>query len=470
MSFIAMKKLLKPCLSAVLLVGLMSVISCGDDDGDDGPLLSKRNDILSLTLEGGCFGGNVTGQIDEDNSTIRATVPFGTVITDLAPTIKFSEKATIEPALETGQDFTTPVTYTVTAEDGTEQDWLVIISVATEGTAPQLTLSDPVWAFTAFDGTLPGWFTRNGEDGIAYGNGHVYVTFNHDQVQVLNPDDKGKVLRQLDVTGITGGSLKLSGIQTSDDGSILACNVVDHNGSGTATFKIYRWATETSTPEVYLEYEVSDVVRIGDNLSVIGDVTGDAVIYTAYGRNFSAGDRGADVYRWEVTGGVLNETPTITRSNDFGITGLGSRAHATALSVDDDVVWVNGNDIDVATLSLTDGSIQSQLPNENRDLVDFFYNNFVLFDLCDKTIIASVFPRSANESRLLVIDATNGLGNVTSDEVMYSGDFVQGNTTDNADASGSVTYNKVNDTEVEIYILITNQALAKFRLTLEVGG
>ncbi len=469
MSFNAMKKVSNIFLSVIFLLGIMAIVSCGDDDGDDGPLLSKRKEITSFELEGGCLGGNVTGDINGDNFTVRATVPFGTDVTTLAPMIGISQEASVQPTSETPQDFTTPVVYTVTAEDGTTQDWTVIITVAGEDSQPVLTLSSAVWALTTFQGTLPDWFTSNGEDGIAYGNDHVYASFNHDQIKFLDPAN-GDSRGDLDMTGVDGGSLKISDVETSADGSILACNVVDHNGNGTATFKIYRWASETSAPEVYLEYEVSDVVRLGDNLSVIGDVTGDAVIYTAYGRNFSAGQRGADVYRWEVTGGILNETPTIIRSSDFGLSGLGSRAHATALSVDDDVVWVNGNDVDVATLSLTDGSIQQQLPNENRDLVDFFYNNFVVFNLCDRTVIASVFPRSANESRLLVIDVTNGLDNVTADEVIYSEDFVQGNTTDNADASGNVTYNKVSESEAEVYILITNQALAKFRLTLEAGS
>ncbi|TRX52198.1 DUF4623 domain-containing protein [Fulvivirga sp. M361] len=464
-----MNKICKNVFALLSLIAMSLLISCGDDDGEDSPLLSKRKEVVSLELDGGCAGGNVSGEINEGNFTVRATVPFGTDVTALAPVIAISEKATIQPASETAQDFTTPVNYTITAEDGSTQVWIVIVEIAGEDTKPKLTLSDPVWEFNAFKGNLPPWFTSNGEDGIAFGNDHVYVVFNQDQVKILDASN-GDAIGDLDMTGISGGSLNLSDVETSADGSILACNVVDHNGSGTATFKIYRWATETSSPEVYLEYEVSDVVRLGDNFSVLGDVTGTAVIYSAYGRNFSAGARGADVYRWEVTEGTLNETPQIIKSNDFGITGLGSRAHATAVDVDDDAVWVNGNDVDVAKLSLADGSIQEQLPNDSRDLVDFFYNNFVLFELCDKTVMASVFPRSANESRLLIIDVTDGLDNVTSAEVIYSGDFVQGNTTDNADASGNVTYNKVSESEAEVYILITNQALAKFTLTLEVGG
>ncbi len=61
---------------------------------------------------------------------ITGSVPYGTDLTALVPSIIISDGAVINPASGAVTDFSTPLTYTVTAEDGTTfQDWLVIIQV-----------------------------------------------------------------------------------------------------------------------------------------------------------------------------------------------------------------------------------------------------------------------------------------------------------------------------------------------------
>jgi len=72
---------------------------------------------------------DVTGVIDEGVKTITLTVPFGTEITALVPTIVHTG-ASISPASGTAQDFTSPVTYTVTAEDASTQAYLVTVTEA----------------------------------------------------------------------------------------------------------------------------------------------------------------------------------------------------------------------------------------------------------------------------------------------------------------------------------------------------
>jgi hypothetical protein len=70
-----------------------------------------------------------SGNIDEAAKTATVTVPYGTSLAGLTPTIKVSTGATSSPA--TAQDFTSPVTYTVTAEDGTaRQSYAVTVYVA----------------------------------------------------------------------------------------------------------------------------------------------------------------------------------------------------------------------------------------------------------------------------------------------------------------------------------------------------
>lgn len=81
--------------------------------------------------------------IDPALHTVTAAVPFGTDITALVPTIEVSGGATIDPASDVALDFTSPVTYTVTAEDGIEEQvWTVTV---TEGLASSET---DITAFT----------------------------------------------------------------------------------------------------------------------------------------------------------------------------------------------------------------------------------------------------------------------------------------------------------------------------------
>lgn len=62
--------------------------------------------------------------------TVAITVASGTVVTSLEPTIEVSLGASLEPNSGVAQDFTAAKTYTVQAADGTEQAWVVTVTVA----------------------------------------------------------------------------------------------------------------------------------------------------------------------------------------------------------------------------------------------------------------------------------------------------------------------------------------------------
>ena len=71
----------------------------------------------------------VTGTITEANHTIALTVPYGTNVSALVPTIT-TTGASVSPASGVAHDFTSPRTYTVTAADGTTQAYAVTVTVA----------------------------------------------------------------------------------------------------------------------------------------------------------------------------------------------------------------------------------------------------------------------------------------------------------------------------------------------------
>ncbi|MCG8701910.1 MAG: T9SS type A sorting domain-containing protein, partial [Bacteroidales bacterium] len=57
-------------------------------------------------------------------------VAAGTNVSSLTPTISVSDKASVDPASGVSRDFSGVVTYTVTAEDLSTQEWTVNLSVA----------------------------------------------------------------------------------------------------------------------------------------------------------------------------------------------------------------------------------------------------------------------------------------------------------------------------------------------------
>ena len=90
---------------------------------------SSEKSITAFSFDG--LTPVVQATIDDVNHTIMLTVPKGTNVTKLTPTITVSNNATVSPASGAQQDFTNPVTYTVTAQDSSTQAYTVTVTVST---------------------------------------------------------------------------------------------------------------------------------------------------------------------------------------------------------------------------------------------------------------------------------------------------------------------------------------------------
>ena len=105
-------------LAALLLV---SVMAC-TNGGDNGSSASSAKAVTAFTLDG------VVGTVDEAGKTIAVTMPFGTVVTALIPTITLTG-ASISPSSGVAQDFTAPVDYTVTEANGSTEIYTVTVTM-----------------------------------------------------------------------------------------------------------------------------------------------------------------------------------------------------------------------------------------------------------------------------------------------------------------------------------------------------
>jgi Fibronectin type III domain. len=118
-------------------------------------LPGSEKDITAFTISGQSGSTTISG------TTIAVTMPFGTDVTALTPAITLSTGASVSPTSGTAQDFTSPVTYTVTAADASTKAYTVTVTVApaTAPDAPQTFTATPgngkvalSWAAPAGDG------------------------------------------------------------------------------------------------------------------------------------------------------------------------------------------------------------------------------------------------------------------------------------------------------------------------------
>jgi hypothetical protein len=115
----------------------VTAIGDGTTYGDSDPsaasaairTINTEKEIISFEVAG------VTGTITGTNISVE--IPFSSDITKLTPTVTVSDHATYLPIGE--QDFTNSVTYTVTAEDATTQDYTVTITKAEISSAADIT-------------------------------------------------------------------------------------------------------------------------------------------------------------------------------------------------------------------------------------------------------------------------------------------------------------------------------------------
>ena len=85
-------------------------------------ILSSDNELISLSIP------NITYDIKIEESDISVDVYRHVDISKLTPIVTVSEGATIDPPSSTTVDFTNPVIYTVTAQDGSAAEYTVTIT------------------------------------------------------------------------------------------------------------------------------------------------------------------------------------------------------------------------------------------------------------------------------------------------------------------------------------------------------
>nr|AGS53837.1 hypothetical protein [uncultured bacterium contig00054] len=120
---------MKNSIKLLGLLALAAVIAFSMTACDEGG--GEKSDAKAITHFYFPSPVDEEGVIDEDAKTVSVNVPHGTDVTALTPSVTVSPKASYSP--KGAQDFSSPVTYTVSAEDGTKQDYTVTVTAASAG-------------------------------------------------------------------------------------------------------------------------------------------------------------------------------------------------------------------------------------------------------------------------------------------------------------------------------------------------
>ncbi|QCW99782.1 DUF5011 domain-containing protein [Aggregatimonas sangjinii] len=158
----------------------------------------------------------VSGTIS--GTTITLTLPAGTDVTSLVPTIVYSGNL-LTPASGIARNFTNEVNYTVEAEDGSQIEYSVEILVALDTTRPEISLiGPPVIIVDRGD-------TYNDEGATAFDNVDGDITANIVTVNNVNTDVAGNYTVTYDVVDNAGNSAVTVTREVTVEFVIVSCFV-----------------------------------------------------------------------------------------------------------------------------------------------------------------------------------------------------------------------------------------------------
>ena len=222
-----------------------------------------------------------TGTISVASGTVSVTVPFGTSITTLTPTIAISGTS-ISPASGASQDFTHPVAYTVTGSDGLVRTYWVTVTVSAQVVPPPPTISVAT--------STPGTATV----GVPYTATVTATSTNATDTFAWTVTG----LPSWMATGTSNNVLTLSGTPNATGTSNIAISVKGANPSSTAATANYA-LTALAAPTI----------------SILTNSLPNATSGVLYGVNLAATSTNqSDAFTWSIASGTLPNGLALTSS------------------------------------------------------------------------------------------------------------------------------------------------------------
>lgn len=304
---------------------------------------------------------------------------------------------------------------------------------------------DPVWTLNAPESD---WFgTGNTERGMTYNpaTGHIIVASRQGGVKPAVIDAAtGTYLKDLDNTGIAGGTFAFNQIRATEDGQIFTANLT--TASAGSAIKIYRWADEDSAPTMIYDATYAADIRFGDSFGAYG--TDDDITLLLSGTNLGVILK----FAWDGTTLTLADEWTVDQNDGRG----GFSHHMMEVSEDGDMgVMITGSGISPSVISLTDGS--DVIPAlSSDDVASGTFNSVMYADFADFGMQTLIVTGPASSDKKFYVFVPSALAPDVLVKVGEMGPF-------DANANGNNTGGVVIDDEnAMIYIMNTNNVLSAY--------
>lgn len=345
--------------SAVVCVafGTLSLIGCleagngGGDTSDDTSNVAEITAFVLAAAQNSALSNDVTGSVDD--AAIAVRVPYGADVTALVPTITISAGATVSPASGDPQDFTDPVTYTVTAADGaTSAEYSVTVTVAPEDASDACEMTG--FIFEAAENTA---ITGDTTGTVGSGSVSVEVTYGTD-VTALVPT----------ISVSAGASVNPSSGVAQDFSSIVTYTVTAEDAVTTqeyavtvsvAGFQEVDNVFDSSTLLQQIEHGTVnyDYDRFGGNgiltqanRSIASSADGSTLVVGAPNWQRDTGANPGAAFVFEYSGGTWTETARLEGSKGTNSDGIG---WSVAISRDGSVIALGAIDDEMSSPSST---------------------------------------------------------------------------------------------------------------------
>lgn len=268
-------------------------------------ILDTSKEILTFSLkkvDGTAFDPAAI-TITKRNDSILITLPAGADPSRLIPEITIKGK-TITPASGTQQDFSTPVTYTVTADDGSTRSYVVKVTATPIGQLVYFGTNDhQFYAVDAQTGALKWKYTGGGEFTYAsptYHNGVIYMGCIDSYVYAFDAATGAVIWK------FKAGDTGIESDAVYANGTIYVGSNDDHLYALDASTGTLKWRFKT-----------------GSNISASPTVANGTVYFGSSDSRLYALDALTGAFKWAfATGGMINQCgPSLVN----GVIYVGSR-------------------------------------------------------------------------------------------------------------------------------------------------
>jgi len=313
---------------------------------------------------------------------------------------------------------------------------------------------------------LTGDVTRGLAYGTMGGNERVFVATRHTsgtKVYVLDAAT-GDSITAMNMTGVSGGTHVISDAGMSVDGKLFVSNLTT-GVAAASPLKIYMWSNTTDAPTIAVQWGPAVAEgRYGDKITVTGNCsTGTARIYAV--KNISGT---ASIKYWDMKEDTSNPGTYIFNQEPkelTTVTGLGVLA-SIGLRPDNGFYYkINGANMKQYdnTFALVGAESSSSIVASSGNNARYIANN----DLGEAivcyfryTVTATTYSKLGNNKVDILRVNGNNLANAT---VIASTPSLGKKA--NGNGAGGLVVNKLPNNNVELFVLSTNNGLAKYTIS-----